>query len=389
MRGLGINSPATSDFNSPNTSERIKNSLYNNNTLNWTSWYRYFNQITEEIIENNLESVAASGLPFRYFQIDDGWQTAVGDWRSTKPEFPGGMGQLARKIREKGLEPGLWLAPFVTSATSQLAKRNPEWLLKGPAGRPLRVGWNPLWGGWYYALNFYHPGVQDYLSGVFHIVLEQWGYALVKLDFLFAACLVPPKGKTRGQVMHDAMEFLRRQVGNRKMLACGVPLGAALGVADFCRIGGDVHLTWEHRVLAFLRHRERVSTLASLRATLGRWQLNGRGFLNDPDVFILREHRQHLSREQQNTLLTINVLLGGLLFTSDDVRAYTPEQRAELDDALVWQGSRVVSVNELEKEVYQIDFEQDGRAYSAFCNLTQRRVQTDRIELLPYETIVL
>lgn len=371
---------------------RIKNSPVN--TLGWTSWYRYFDQISEAIILKNLDSVAGSGLPFRYFQIDDGWQTAVGDWRSIKPAFPGGMGPVAQKIREKGLAPGLWLAPFVAAARSQLVKKYPEWLLKGPDGKPLRAGWNPAWGGWYYALDFYHPGVQDYLSGVFHIVLEQWGYTLLKLDFLFAACLAPPPGKTRGQVMHDVMEFLRRQMGDREMLACGVPLGAAWGFADICRIGGDVHLKWEHRLLAFLRHRERVSTLASLRSTLGRWQLNGRCFVSDPDVFILRQEDQSLNPVQQNTLLTVNALLGGILFTSDEAGAYTPEQRAELEEALAMQGSRITRVSELLNDVYAIDFEQDGQLYTAFCNLNAKPVaisswKKNYPDLLPFETVIL
>lgn len=366
----------------------------NSSPYNWTSWHRYSNQITEDIILKNLESVAGCGLPFHYFLIDDGWQTDAGDWRSTKPEFPGGMRQMAQKIREKGLAPGLWLAPFVASAPSQIAKRNPEWLLKTPNGKPLRVGWNARWGGWFYALDFYHPAVQDYLSGVFHIVLDQWGYSLVKLDYLFTACLLPPKGKTRGQMMHDVMVFLRQQVGDREMFACGVPLAAASGLADFCQIGGNIHLSWEHKLQAFLGHRERVSTLASLRSTLGRWQLNGRNFLNAPGEFMLRWEKQHLTPDQQNTLLTVNVLLGGVLFTSDDVGAYTPEQRAELEEALTWQGSRVGQVKAAGEDIYQIDFEQHDLQYTAFCNLTGRQValpvlQNDNLALLPFETIIL
>lgn len=392
--GEGDEAPVFDAWVKRTVSSLKKNQEPLKNTLNWTSWYRYFDRISEDIILQNLESVANSSLPFRYFQIDDGWQRATGDWRSVKPAFPGGMGFLARKIREKGLLPGIWLSPFVSSGASQLVKKNPDWLLKSPGGAPLRAGWNPVWGGWFYALNFYHPAVQDYLSGVFHVVLEQWGYAMVKLDFLFAACLVPPAGKTRGQVMHDAMEFLRRQLGERAMLACGVPLGSAFGHADICRIGGDAHLKWEHRLLAFFRHRERVSTLASLRSTLGRWQLNEKVFYNDPDVFILRRENQHLSPIQQNTLLTINALLGGVLFTSDDVGAYTPEQRAELDDAFGWRGSRLEQVNEVENDVYRIDFKQNGQHYSAFCNLNNRPVRlstlvSDKPGLLPYETIVL
>lgn len=362
--------------------------------LGWTSWYRYFNRISEAIILGNAGAVADSGFPFRYFQIDDGWQTAVGDWRSVKPDFPRGMGPVAAAIREKGLVPGLWLAPFVASGKSDLARRHPEWLLKDRKGRPIRAGWNPMWGGWYHALDFYHPGVQDYLSGVFHIVLDQWGYGLLKLDFLFAVCLAPPPGKTRGQVMHEAMAFLRRLMGEREMLACGVPLGSAFGLADICRTGGDVHLDWEHRLLAFLRHRERVSTVASLRSTLGRWPLNRRAFVGDPDVFILRDAGQRLTLVQQNTLLTLNALLGGILFTSDDVSAYTPEQRFELEEALGWRGSVISRVEEVQPDVYVVSFVQEGKDHEAYCNLTRRPVAVDqtkngRITLQPFETLVL
>ncbi len=362
--------------------------------LGWTSWYRHFTKISESIILKNTAAIAESGLPFRYVQIDDGWQTAVGDWRSVKPTFPNGMGPVAEAIREKGLAPGLWLAPFVASARSELVKRHPEWLLKNARGRAIRVGWNPYWGGWFYALDFYHPEVQDYLSGVFHVILERWGFELLKLDFLFAVCLQPPREKTRGQVMHDAMEFLRRQMGYRTMLACGVPLSAAAENADYCRVGGDVHLHWEHRMLAFLRHRERVSTLAALRSVLGRWHLHGHAFMSDPDVFILREDHQHLTPVQQNTLLIINALLGGVLFTSDDVGTYTPEQRSELEDALSWSGSPVRAVTRLDSDVYCILVEKSGEPFAAYCNLTAKPVgvsttKNGRITLRPFETMIL
>jgi len=362
--------------------------------LGWTSWYRHFTHISEEIILKNTEAVAGSGLPFRYVQIDDGWQTAVGDWRSVKRSFPNGMGHVAAAIRGQGLTPGLWLAPFVASARSDLAKRHPDWLLKNQRGKTIRAGWNPYWGGWFYALDFYNPPVQDYLSGVFHVILEQWGFELLKLDFLFAVCLQPRREKTRGQVMHDAMEFLRRQLGNRTMLACGVPLSAAFGQADICRVGGDMHLAWEHRLLAFLRHRERVSTVGALRSVLGRWQLNGQDFISDPDVFILRSDHQKLTTVQQNTVLMINALLGGVLFTSDDVGAYTPEQRSALEAALDWSESRVQSVTQTARDVFCLVVEKSGERFAAFCNLTDQpalsaATKNGGIVLQPFETIIL
>jgi alpha-galactosidase len=364
----------------------------NEPALGWTSWYRHFTKISQNQLLHDLAGVADSGLPFRYFQVDDGWQTHVGDWLSVKPEFPDGMGHWARQVRARGMVPGLWLAPFVVSRHADLFRKNPDWLLRDAHGKPLRVGWNPMWGGWYYALDVYHAGVRDYLSGVFHVATEKWGYEMFKLDFLFAACLAPPPGKTRGQVMHEAMCLLRDWVGPRQILACGAPLGSALGQVDFMRIGGDIHLEWEHRLLGLLRHRERVDTLASLRSTLGRWLLDGRAWGNDPDVFILRSEGQSLTPTQQHTVLTINALLGTLLFTSDDVGAYAPEQMAELEEALNLRPCRVERVREVLPDVYQIDFQKDTEARSAFCNLTGRRVQVPRgaarLDLEPYESMV-
>lgn len=365
--------------------------------LGWTSWYAHFNQITEALLLEKLEAFSAEPLfkaPGTVFQIDDGWQTEIGDWLSAKPVFPGGMRVLATKIREKGLQPGLWLAPFVVSPRSELARRHPEWLLRDAKGLPVRAGWNPMWGSWYHALDFYHEGVREYLSGVFHMVLEKWGYNLLKLDFLFAVALAPPPGKTRGGVMWEAMEFLRQQSGTARILACGVPLGAAFGLADYCRISGDVHTAWRHPLLGFLHHRERVDTLAALRSTLGRWRLNGRAFHNDPDVFILRTEGQKLSPTQQHTLLTINALLGNILFTSDDPSVYTPEQYVELAEALAWRGSQIREVTELANDVWKIDFEHEGRRWTAYCNLNseEKNIPSTNgagVELRPYETLVL
>ena len=370
--------------------------------LGWTSGYRHFTNISAEILSKDLDSLTDTPITTAaspaYFQIDDGWQTAVGDWLSIQPGFPGGMTRMAADIRAKGLLPGLWLAPFVAAKDADLVKKHPDWLLKDARGRPLRVGRNAQWGGWYYALDFYNGAVRDYLSGVFHLVLEKWGYELVKLDFLFAVCLAPPPGKTRGAVMYEAMEFLRQQVGTRRILASGVPLGSCFGLVDYCRIGGGIHLAWEHRLLAFLHHRERVSTLAGLHSTLGRWALNGRAFHNDPGMFILREKEQKLTLPQQQTLLIINVLLGNLLFTADDLSQYSPEQTAELEGALMWRGSRILAVREPETEVYAIYFEREKEHYTAFCNLNGKAVsitnKTDkntngRIETQPFETIIL
>lgn len=362
--------------------------------LGWTSWYRYFNQISAPLLMGDLADIARSELPFHYVQIDDGWQHATGDWLGSSAAFPSGMGRMADAIRGHNMVPGIWLAPFVASSRSECFRKHPDWCLRDRYNRPLKAGWNPNWGGWYYALDVYHHGVRDYLCGVFHQLSEHFGFELFKVDFLFAAALRPPANKTRGQVMQDAMALLRTLMGEKAtLLACGLPLGAAMGHADICRIGGDVHMRWEHALLRALRFRERVSTLASLRSTLNRWSLDRRFFRSDPDVFILRKNHQYLSDVQQDTLLTVNALLGGVLFTSDNPAAYRPDQRMKVLDALHLLECLPLSVEEQGRDVYAIRFllpQSNGLpqgAGQAWVNLSSRTQQVpDGPSLKPYQT---
>ena len=358
-------------------------------TLGWTSWYRHYTGVSAAIVRDNLAQWSAAALPPGVFQIDDGWQARIGDWLDFDAAFPDGVAPLARDIRTAGHRPGLWLAPFICEAKSKLFQQHPDWCLRNPQGNPLRVAYNPGWSGWFYALDIYHPAVRDYLTTVFVTAVERWGFTLLKLDFLYAACLVPPPGKTRGQVMHDALVLLRELCGPADLLGCGVPLGSAFGQLAYCRTGADIHLRWEHRGLAFARHRERVSTLVALRTVLHRYPLDGRAFAADPDVYLLRSDGHHLSDTQQYTILLVNALCGRLLFTSDGVGEYNAEQESELAELQYWASARVTALEELRSDVFRLSVERAGQRYTAFVNLTSQRQAVPGVELLGYESLVL
>ena len=84
------------------------------------------------------------------------------------------------------------------------------------------------WGG-FYALDIYNKEVRQYLKEVFDTVLNVWGYDMVKLDFLYACCIIPFNGKSRGEIMCDAMDLIRELCGDKLILGCGVPLAPAFG----------------------------------------------------------------------------------------------------------------------------------------------------------------
>lgn len=348
----------------------------------WTSWYRHYTGITEEIVRDNLQAFADLQIPADVFQIDDGWERAVGDWLETDENFPSGMGVLAEEVRQAGYRPGLWLAPFIAEEYSHVFQRHPDWFIPSENGRPYTAGYNPFqWKGNFYSLDIYRSEVQDYLREVFHQVIEVWNYRFLKLDFLYAAALLPREGRSRGMVMDDAMQLLDKLCGRSTLLGCGVPLESALGRVRYCRIGADVALKWEDRTLKLLGYRERVSTINSLRSTIGRRHLNHRAFVNDPDVYILRKDRNELSPEQRYTLFLVNQIYGGLLFTSDNPAEYDPET---LD--LYFSQFPLRKKDIIEADEGYVRFRIGTLEYAAYHNLTGKNVTHDLPKGLYYSS---
>lgn len=308
----------------------------------YTSWYRHYQDIDEQKLLHDLEAVAKSGVRQDIFQIDDGYQTGVGDWLSiNEKKFPNGIAGISQAAHRSGMLSGLWLAPFVCEKDSEIFRTRQDWILKDDEGKPLPAGCN--WSG-SYALDFYNEEVRDYLREVFRTVFEDWGFDLVKLDFLYAVCIKPQHGKSRGQIMCEAMDFLRECVGEKLMLGCGVPLMPAFGKCDYCRIGCDVGLSWNDNAVMQQTHRERVSTKNSMLNTIFRRQLDGRAFMNDPDVFLLRDDNISLYHCQKQSLAIVNHVFGSVYFTSDDVGGYNDKQRRLLQTARRYAGAKVERV---------------------------------------------
>lgn len=328
----------------------------------WTSWYNYYTGITEKIVLENLKAFEARRIPIEIFQIDDGYQRELGDWLDVNDKFPSGMKAVADEIKQAGYKPGIWLAPFVCDKSSKLYREHRDLVLG-------KAGFNPGWHGFFYVLDFYNEGFRSYLREVFRTILDIWGYEMVKLDFLYAAALIPRRDKTRGQIMHEAMVFLRELVGEKLILGCGVPLGSAFGLVDYCRIGSDVSLMWEDKVLNHLHYRERVSTRNAIDSTMGRRHLNHRAFVNDPDVFILRSTNNKLTNEQKYTLLLFNLIFGGLVFTSDAIDKYQKEELELYRSIFPLARNHIKSVSEREGGVIEVQFTIEDNQYVMLSNL--------------------
>ena len=75
-----------------------------------------------------------------------------------------------------------------------------------------------------------------------------------------------------------------------------------------------------------------------------RRHLNGRAFLNDPDVFFLRDHNLKFTWEQKLLLAKINNLFGRVLFVSDNAEEYSDAELKVLKETFNDTDAKILDV---------------------------------------------
>ncbi len=315
----------------------------------WCSWYHYYNKISQDIILENLDKVKKNNLKIDVFQIDDGYQKNIGDWLETNRMFLSGMKYLADRIRNEGINAGIWLAPTLARPDSDLCRNQNEMILCDHAGEPVSALFNPLWGGDTLCLDTTHPRTEEYISEVIH-TLVSWGYNFLKLDFMFAASFrgAHHDPRTTGaERLSRLYKLIRRAAGKKTfLLGCGSPLFPAVGKVDAMRISVDVNSIWDRNWMkTLLRDRNFPTAKAALQNAITRSAMHGRFWINDPDCLMVREKKTELNERQVYLLASVMCLSGGMLLVSDDLSTLSPQRLIILKKAfdLVQQCSRHAS----------------------------------------------
>lgn len=344
----------------------------------YTSWYNYFQDISEDIILRDLNGLDRASDEVNIFQVDDGYQQAVGDWLLIdEKKFPNGMKYIADEIHKKGYKAGIWLAPFSAQVSSKIANEHPDWLLTHNRNGKKMLGCQG-WGG-AYTLDIYNLEVRAYIKNVFDTVLNDWGFDMVKLDFLYSQCIEPRNGKTRGEIMCDGVDFLREVCGDKWILGCGVPIGACMGIFDACRISCDASKNWKFTLKGNLSVNTLVSSIRincenpssqnAIINTIFRNHLDGRAFCNDPDVFFLRDININYTMEQKLLHGKINSVCGNVLFVSDNAGDFDEEGIGYLKEFFKDKDYKVTFAEYVGKDDIRLDFTENGEEKSLTFNL--------------------
>ncbi|MCR5153858.1 MAG: alpha-galactosidase, partial [Lachnospiraceae bacterium] len=133
---------------------------------------------------DNLKRLAdkLEGLGIQYLVMDSGWYATDegewwdkrGNWTINKKRFPNGLKELTDYVRNKGMIPGIWFEPEVTSPFAESFKETNHLLKKD--GFPLTVGASRFW-------DMEDPWVKDFLKKNVIDNLKGNNFGYVKIDY--------------------------------------------------------------------------------------------------------------------------------------------------------------------------------------------------------------
>lgn len=296
----------------------------------WCSFYAFGTNINETIILNQIEALKQHNLhAFEYILIDEGWNNTWGDWLDyDKRKFPTGLKEFAKKIKHMGFRPGIWIAPFLVSPNAKLVKSHPDWFVQkngqfvngynlSSLDRHLPIN--------KYVLDINNTHVLSYLDRVFTWLINDCGFELIKLDFLYAHHF--SHLRTNDQANRDLRHFLMRlkqEYPKTYILGCGCPLLPAIGAVDGMRIGPDVSIPsfqkipFINKLTNILLYKRVIANLQARRWTHIFWN-------TDPDVFLCHP-TYGLSHSQLISLQKYIIKLRGNIFIGNDMSSLSQER---------------------------------------------------------------
>lgn len=297
----------------------------------WCSWHYRFFDINEEDILKNAEFAASRKdifpvVPggFEYIQIDYGWQKYIGSIEVDTSRFPGGMKPVADRIHNLGLKAGIWIAPFWIDEGCGLHESNPDYLLHDEEGNLIKVerGFRDMP---YYRLDVSNPGALKYIVEMLDRIIIEWGYDMIKMDFLEMATVVPVPDEKKIRFYNpcqSSYEHLRNactaiqnhvdSLGSDIFLSpCGSPTMFLTGIFRTNYVSEDAVVksspdSWN----------EHAGVKSFIRSWATKYYLNNRVWTNNCESVVLDKRRPF---NEALILATAAAMTGGIYFTGDEL----------------------------------------------------------------------
>jgi hypothetical protein len=293
----------------------------------WNSWTGsggtggYGTDINEALMLENLDVMATElrDWGMDYFQVDDGYQPAYGDWWFREDRFPHGPAWLTDQIRARGLKPGLWMAPFTPDPESQLAQDHPDWIADWTLIGSVIGGDDDI-------LDLTHPEVQAYLHELFDRFRNEWGFEWFKMDFAYWALLGTgfyDPAMTREEAWHQALAIIREELGPDVFFLSVSATAVSYEHCDAMRLTLDSQPLWDWEPTVDAHdHLHQQGLKATVRNAGRRWYLQDRIWINHSDLIFFRSNPNdltwpRLTLQESQAFCTYVGLSGGIVKLGD------------------------------------------------------------------------
>ena len=139
----------------------------------------YFDHDLERLLDL-AERAAALGVE-RYV-LDDGWfgarrddQAGLGDWTVSADVWPDGLHPLVDRVRELGMQFGLWFEPEMVNLDSDVARSHPEWVMATDGRLPVESRHQQV-------INLGIPECYAYIRDAILAILDEYDISYLKWD---------------------------------------------------------------------------------------------------------------------------------------------------------------------------------------------------------------
>ncbi|WP_025157744.1 alpha-galactosidase [Leifsonia aquatica] len=147
-------------------------------TLN--TWEAVYFDHDLETLERLVSAAARVGV--ERLVLDDGWfdgrrddTNGLGDWTVDADVWPAGLWPLVDRVREEGMQFGLWFEPEMVNLGSRLAQDHPDWILAPSDGVGAAIRHQ-------YVLNLAHPDAWEHVFGRIDALVTEYRIDYIKWD---------------------------------------------------------------------------------------------------------------------------------------------------------------------------------------------------------------
>jgi len=149
-------------------------------SVHYNTWEAVYFDHSETRILELVDKAAEVGA--QRFVLDDGWfgsrrndKAGLGEWWVSREIYPGGLHEIVERVRNAGMEFGLWFEPEMVNPDSDLYRAHPEWVL-GVEGLDQIASRNQL------VLDLTRPEVRDYLFAKIDALISEYDIDYIKWD---------------------------------------------------------------------------------------------------------------------------------------------------------------------------------------------------------------